>query len=288
MLIFVGAERRFTVDGDDIPALARELARLLPGWPFSIGETSGEADIVISHAAGGYVVHTKIAGCDALPAIDLMDAGYQTTSALFLLAASTGPHQFVVHAGAVDVGCGLVAFAGDTHAGKSSLALHLAAAGRRIFGDDRIILSVPPVAPGRRATAMALGLARKVRLPLPQDFAPAAVAYARAHQVGQTVEDVVYLDAAPGEAAPFGERLPISALVLLDRRPDAVMAFEAVGAAETVRRLIGLTMGPHLTTQALLAALALLASTVPVLRLTAPNSCSAATAILTHDFTAVS
>jgi hypothetical protein len=280
-LVFPGPAGPLRVGGDDLAALKSELGRLLPGWAHADDLAAIAADITVVRAATGYDVRARIKGCESLSAENLWEAGYQTTSALFHLAAAAGPDQWVAHAGAVERDGRLILFFGDTMAGKSSLALHLAAAGRRIFGDDRMIVAAPQSGP---PTGSALGLARKLRLPLPEDFDPAAVAYARARQMAQTAEDVVYLRADGADVAPFGARLPIAAVVMLDRRPEAAPAISAIGAAEAVRRLIALSMAPHLSAGEQLALLARLVGAVPVLRLSAPGSAAAAAALLAHRF----
>lgn len=281
LLAFDGPGRALTVGGDDLAALHGEFNNLLPGWT-CVAVTGPEAlDITIARVGAGYEVRSSVPGCEALPASDIWEVAYQATSALFSLAAAGAPDQCVIHAGAVEIDRRLVLFVGDTMAGKSSLALHLAAAGRRIFGDDRMIVAAPA---GAAPTAMALGLACKLRLPIPADFAPAAVAYARTLARNAEAEEVVYLHPDPGRTAGFGERLPVAAIVMLDRRAGALAALTPIGAADAVRRLIGLTVTSHMGAGEQLALLTRLVGAVPILRLSAPGSWAACQALLAHRF----
>lgn len=285
LLAFDGPTRALKIGGADLAALQGELGNMLPGWPF-VSRADGDApDITVARVGQGYEVKAAFPGCEAMPAGDIWEAGYQATSALFLLVAAGAPDQCVIHAGAVEIDARLVLFVGDTMAGKSSLALHLTAAGRRVFGDDRMIIAASADA---APTAMALGLARKLRLPLPTDFHPAAVAYARAQARDAEADDVVYLRADPARTAGFGERLPVAAIVMLDRRTDTSAAVAPIGAAEAVRRLIGLTVTSHMGAAEQLALLTRLVDAVPVLRLTAPGSRIACETLLAHRFDAPS
>lgn len=284
LLSFDGPVHAIKVGGADLVALQRELGNMLPGWPCTSVAAATAPDITVARIGRGYEVRTQFPGYEAMPAADIWEAGYQTTSALFLLTAAAAADQCVIHAGAVEIDARLILFVGDTMAGKSSLALHLAAADRRVFGDDRLVVTAPT---GIAPSAMALGLARKLRLPLPTDFDPAAIAYARALARDAEAEDVVYLRADPGRTAEFGERLPIAAIVLLDRRAGIPAALTPIGAADAVRRLIGLTVTSHMGAGEQLALLSRLVGAVPILRLSAPGSWAACQALLAHRFEAL-
>lgn len=281
LLAFDGPVRVLKVGGADLAALRYELGNMLPGWPSADATTTDRPDIAVVRVGQGYEVRAQFPGCESMPAADIWEVGYQTTSALFLLTAAALPDQCVIHAGAAEIDGRLVLFVGDTMAGKSSLAIHLAAAGRRVFGDDRMIVAAPADA---APSAMALGLARKLRLPLPADFDPAATAYAKALGRDAGGGEVVYLRADPARTARFGERLPIAAIVMLDRRSGAPAAMTRVGAAEAIRKLIGLTVTSHMGASDQLVLLTRLVGAVPILRLTAPGSWAASQTLLAHSF----
>jgi hypothetical protein len=281
LLSFKGPVRTLKVGGADLVALRREFGDMLPGWSCESEPGEDTPDITVTRVGQGYEVNARFPGCEAMPASDIWEAGYQATSALFLLTAAAVPDQCVIHAGAVEIDGRLVLFVGDTMAGKSSLALHLAAAGRRVFGDDPMIVAASK---GAAPTAMALGLVRKLRLPLPADFDPGAIAYAKA--LGRDAGDgeVVYLCADPGLTARFGERLPIAAIVMLDRSAGVPAALSLIGAVEAIRRLIGLTVTSHMGAGDQLVLLTRLVGAVPILRLSAPGSRAACRALLAHRF----
>ncbi len=178
----------------------------------------------------------------------------------------------MLNAGAALAGGGALVFAGESHAGKSAIALHLAAAGRTLLGDDRLLVATlggPP-----RATA--LGLARKVRTPLPEDFSPAARRLAAACRAGHAGgADVLAWDARID--VPAGTTALIDRILIVRRDPALPAArLVALGQAEAVATLLTLC-GRHAGTAAdLLAAMTRLARAVPVGRLEAPTASAAA------------
>jgi hypothetical protein len=251
------------------PEVLCSLALAAPGWPQRIGV----AGIEVRADRDGY----RVAG----PGIDTR-ADDPWEAANWVLAAAIGqaaeaiPGRFVLNAGAALIADRAVAFAGESHAGKSSLALHLAAIGVPMLGDDRLIVDTAAVPP----SITALGLARKVRVPLPSDFAPAARRLAWATRVGHGGgADVLAWD--PAVDRPAGRAAPIAGILLLHRDPAVHDArLDDPGPAEAVATLLSLC-GRHAGGAAeLLDMVAALVHRVPVQRLSAPDSATAASALL--------
>ncbi|MBT6119140.1 MAG: PqqD family peptide modification chaperone, partial [Rhodospirillaceae bacterium] len=122
-------------------------------WPFEPDEGDGALDIAIEAADGGYLRRT--AWGEDIRLDHARDAANALAGALVEGFVRQDEALVCLHAAAVRLGPALVLFVGDSEAGKSSLSLHLAAAGHRFFGDDRIVLdlSAEPVA------GLCLGLA---------------------------------------------------------------------------------------------------------------------------------
>jgi hypothetical protein len=111
-----------------------------------------------------------------------------------------------------------VVFPNIRKAGKSTLAAALAKAGHRVFSDD-----VMPVffTEGPRAHGLAMGIAPRLRLPLPETL-------------GAEFRDWVSQVAGPANPQyqylrvetqpPHGATLPIGAVVILDRQDDPTLA----------------------------------------------------------------
>lgn len=251
------------------PDVVRSLALAVPGWPVR----SGAGGIEVRSDGSGYRVAGP--GVDT-PADDAWEAAHWVLAAAVGQAAEATPGRFVLNAGAALIDDRAVVFAGESHAGKSSVALHLAALGVPMLGDDRLILDTAAAPP----LAMAIGLARKVRVPLPPDFAPAARRLAEATRAGHGGgADVLAWD--PAIDRPAGTVAPLLGIMLLRRDPALREArLDDPGRAEAVATLLALC-GRHAGGAAgLLDMVAALVGRVPVRRLGAPDSATAATALL--------
>ena len=163
VLAFAGHARPLRVQLPE--AVLAEFPLFAPDWPAEPDDEpgGGALDIAIEADEGGYRRRTAW-GAD-IRLDHARDAANALAGALIEGFTRQGEGLVCLHAGAVRLGPALVLFIGDSESGKSSLSLHLAAAGHRFFGDDRILLdlSAEPV------TGLCLGLAPKVRLPLPPE-----------------------------------------------------------------------------------------------------------------------
>lgn len=142
--------------------------------------------------------------------------------------AASGQRATVLHAGAVEVDAGAVAFLGPTGRGKSTLTAALAANGHRFLTDDALQVGLsgsgqPVVAPGqahlrlwkdseRALAASGAGMSdatSKCRIPAGPRFP---------HCEGERVLTAIYLLAEGGSAQPSFERVrPAEALLELVR-----------------------------------------------------------------------
>lgn len=141
------------------------------------------------------------------------------------------PNYLYVHCAAVEIGGGLVAMPSPTRAGKSTLSLHCAAAGHRVFCDD-----VLPIEPERN-DGVAIGILPRVRLPLPPS-AGARLHGLLAERGGPSDSRYAYVDLGERELAPFGARAPIRSLVLLERKENGPAALMPVRQGEMLKLII--------------------------------------------------
>jgi hypothetical protein len=143
-------------------------------------------------------------------ATDLVEAADVVAASLAALAVR-GESVILPHAAAVESPAGLVLLLADTTGGKSTLALTLAAAGWRLYGDDRLGL----YREDHRSIGIALGLAPKLRLPLPVSATGLAkFVGARASRKEATL---TYLALGSEEQARAGMKAPVAACLLLER-----------------------------------------------------------------------
>ena len=145
------------------------------------------------------------------------------------------PGLRALHCGAFRAGDGLVAVTGAHRAGKSTLIARLTAeAGVEVFCDDVL----PITAEGE---GIALGIAPRLRLPLPQGTSRRFADHVAAHS-GPRDDRYAYL-CAPG-LAPHGARAALRTMIVLDRRPEATAArLHHVDPGEAFQHLVARNLG---------------------------------------------
>lgn len=143
------------------------------------------------------------------------------------------PGMVALHCGAVRFGEGLVALTGPKRAGKSTLITRLTAEpDLQVFCDD-----VLPVLPDGQGVA--LGIAPRLRLPLPDRASPAFRDHV-ARWLGPKDERYGYV-CAPTVAA-HGATAPLSAFVLLDRREEGPARLHRLAPDDAVHHLMAQNM----------------------------------------------
>lgn len=248
-------------------AVLHALYLAAPGWPVELADEGIRVETVPSgfQVSGG--------GVDRV-ADDAWEAANWALAAAAGGAAEALPGGLVLNAGALLTGGRAVAFAGESHAGKSSTALHLAARGTPLLGDDRLIVDTGTT------MAIGLGLARKVRTPLPNDFSAAARDLAADTRAGYAAgADILGWDQVVDR--PAGTAAALAGVVILRRNPRIDRARTTrLAAAEAVATVLPLC-GRHAgSAGALVEAVAGLVRRLPVDRLDTPGSAAAAVALL--------
>ena len=209
------------------------------------------------------------------------DAANGLAGGLISVFVGRNPRMICLHAGAARIDDGLVVVIGDSFAGKSSVALHLAVLGHRFFGDDQIGVTLDNPSLG-----LCLGLMPKVRLPLPEDCGDPFREFVEGYSSMQG-DDMAYLKLWEGEASTFGDTVPVRALVFLDREDSATVddrpLLQAASRPELVKTMIRAAFAPHVASQDLLAGLTRLADAADSYHLTFSSSRDAAE-LLSSEF----
>lgn len=141
------------------------------------------------------------------------------------------PSLLCLHCGAIQAKDGLIVFPSDYAAGKSTLAMHAAARGARLFADD-----VMPLRQGDNS-GVAVGILPRLRLPLPQETHGALSSFLEQRK-SVSSSRFCYYAMRGRELAAYGETVPIAGMVLLERKEGAAPALEEVGAAEMLKKTI--------------------------------------------------
>lgn len=184
------------------------------------------------------------------------------------------PGWLALHCAAVQHAGRLIAMTGPARAGKSTLAARLTLEpDMQVFCDDVLPL-------GTDGQAVALGIAPRLRLPLPDGCSAAFRAHVARH-MGPRDDRYGYL-CAPG-VAPHGTRAPLAVLLILDRRRDAAARLHAMPADEALHFLLSQNMSDLDTAEAGFHRLSGLLAGVTCLRLVY-SDLEAAVTLIRHAF----
>lgn len=241
------------------PALLQGLTQLVPSWKYTCTPTHGIACDMPHNCI------TRINNSQNTPFTFDIESVYLDEPLLGLPAASAlcalladvlethieeSPNPIALHAGAFAIGRRLIAVTGPRRAGKSTLIARLCAEpDLQIFCDD-----VLPISP--QGEGVALGVAPRLRLPLPAKASMHFKQFARQH-MGPHDSRYGYLCAS--NVALHGVRLPLGAIVVLDRQSDTPACLHTVNEDDALFYTLEQNMGQFsspgealATTQALL------------------------------------
>ncbi|WP_136246984.1 PqqD family peptide modification chaperone [Halomonas borealis] len=194
----------------DAPRLGEALRTALPGWPCALESETAGRELRVWRDGGDY--HRAAYG--EIPSSRCSGVAEATCGLIADLipeALAARPEAVGLHAAAVEVDGRLVVFPATHRAGKSLLCASFAAAGYRVFADD-VLLLMPD------GQGMALGIAPRLRLPLPEGLPAELMDFLAAH-LGVRDARYGYLTPGAGRLAAHGERRPIAAIVMPDRQP---------------------------------------------------------------------
>ena len=230
LIMFDGISRPIALI--DCAHLRACLAAVLPGWRFEEA-SSPPADPIIRilyRVDEGYRLESPWL---AEPLHDDTEVAIACAFVLDLIAAYVAEHPslFCLHCAAAEFAGRLVVFPSSYHAGKSTMAARLAAAGIPLYTDD--VLAV--TSSGDRGVA--LGIAPRLRLPLPRGAGRQLRRFVACHR-GPSNQRYLYLDLPPGTQAAHGRQAPIGGFVLLDRQPGGRAELVPAAKGQVLRRVI--------------------------------------------------
>lgn len=260
-------------------SLLAHLPFFLSGWPCRRLDDAdrGALDIQIVERPDNKI-EIDLTGPGATTALfdNEFDAADGLASALVAAFIERQAGTLCLLASSAQFGPGLVVLLGDSLAGKSSVALHMAAAGYRLFGEDRLAVRTGD---GGEAMGLCLGLTPKVRLPLPDDCGKRFAEYVDSFTEIRD-DSAAYLKLWEGEAAVFLEQSPIAAFVLLNRAEAGTCEMAPASRLAILKALLAQCFAPHIKVQDLMPAVTDLALGVAGYELNFSNSGDAA-ALLT-------
>jgi hypothetical protein len=245
------------------------LRAVLGSWSIRVLETSDQA--VSESAATISIVGESESYRISSPWLDEPVIEPTEVGAVFSLLAELArafaesrPGRLCVHCAAVETDGHLILFPNGENAGKSTLAASLAARGLRLFADDVLAISETS------RHAISLGIAPRLRLPLPRSAGASFRAFVESHR-GPGDEESLYLALPAAQLAQHGERAPLGAVVLLDRRPSAPVSLIPLARGHAMRQLIIQNFAPGGTSVRTIDRLCSLIERMPCFALTYSN-----------------
>lgn len=261
-------------------ALLAQLTVFMGGWPIrriGDGRTAAPDIDVVEVANDDILVRVNGPGGNEIACTDAFEAANALAGGLIACFVARAPDRICLHAGAARIGTGLAILLGESLAGKSSVALQLAAAGYRLFADDRLAIEAPKTE-GAGTEGLCLGLMPKLRLPLPPDSGARFTDFVEGYTEIRD-DEVAYLKLWDAEAATYGETAPVTALVVLDRRDDGPVRLEPESRAAMAKALLGNCFAPHIGAARLVELLSAIVDSCACYRVTFASSREAAAAI---------
>ncbi len=169
-----------------------------------------------------------------------------------------------LHGAAIEFGGRLVIFPSTRRAGKSTLTVALAAAGKTVFTDD--FLPLKATSDGL-LSGISSGISPRLRLPLPDQIGAVALNYIQNRSMIQN-RQYRFVTPKTGELAKFGETAPIGSLVFLERTEGATAKIAPVSEADALTALIKQNFSRAMNTTGILKMLGFITKSAPAYRLT--------------------
>ena len=260
---------------DDGPLMAT-LGEVMLGWnivPARDPQPGAEVAVRIEQGAKGWTCSGTTFDKPVTYA-DPVATACSLIAALYKAPTLTDREGLFLHAAGVRIGPraggGLVLLSGHYRAGKSVVTTACAAAGLQVFSDDII-----PLDPDGRI-ARAPGLAIRLRLPLPDQMAPATRDFVATHRIASS-ERYVYIRPPPDRLAERGEAAPIRAVVSLRRTEGAPARLSRLAPGDALSETIRRNFARATPAGRILDAFDGLVAEVPCLRLSYGSAEEAAT-----------
>lgn len=196
---------------EDAEEVFRLLQSITEGWSFAEAPASDGVPSVRIRS-DGHSFEIMEEGCAPFHEPSAVSAACSLVVILLNRMVADDPDFLALHAGAVTIGERTIVFPSTHRAGKSTLAAALAFNGHRLIADDILPVDCREV----RASAVACGVAPRLRLPLPpsRGFRYRFLAW---RWTGPDDGYYRYLRLPPSSRCRFGERFEIGAFLFLER-----------------------------------------------------------------------
>ncbi|MHA1128966.1 MAG: hypothetical protein ACTSRN_08480, partial [Alphaproteobacteria bacterium] len=197
-LVFEGLEATVELRVDQ--SFRDALPTVFPNWPHQIISTSSTGFATVTLEGGKYTLASPYME----KAVTFSDPANTLCALIVELAWARlreNPQHLCLHGAAIEFAGRLLIFPSTRRAGKSTLTVALAAAGKKIFTDDFLPLEISP---SGQVRGISSGISPRLRLPVPPQIGPKAVAYIGARNMIAN-RQYQFVSPRPSELATFGE-----------------------------------------------------------------------------------
>lgn len=223
-----------TIDLEDAPEIEKALHQTILGWyPADMPSTRDDPRLSLVRKQNTGFMAQSVYLDETLHGLNVAAATCAVIADIAQDFLETHPGCLALHCGAFRYNNRLIAITGPSHAGKSTLTARLTVEpDMEVFCDD--VLPLP-----EDGQAFALGIAPRLRLPLPTASSRTFQAHVATH-LGPHDDRYGYVCAPT--VAPHGTRAELSVVLILDRRTDGHAALHAVHEGEALRFLLSQNM----------------------------------------------
>ncbi len=244
-------------------AYLRALPAVFANWPFDLRNSFSEqpfASVTLNNT--GYALTSPFME-ETVTHSDPVDSLCALVVEIAWARLRQNTRLLCLHGAAVEFSGRLVVFPSTRRAGKSTLTVALASAGKTVFTDDFLPLQIGA---DNRIEGLSNGISPRLRLPAPPQFGLRASQYITARQ---QISNARYQYVVPrgAELARFNQSAPLGALVFLERVEGQPPELEETTAAEALRALITQNFSRAMNAAGILKVLGAAAEQTPAYRL---------------------
>lgn len=222
-------------------ALLQLLPRLATGWSFrEVPEAEDPSPLMVSLSGGRFQL-TAPWQEEPVDESDPFRAAANLAVDLLEAYLDENPELLAIHCACAVLGDTAVLFPGSSRAGKSTLAVALAATGFPVLGDDVLALSSE-----RPPQAISLGMHPRLRLPLPEAADAVFKQFVSDHTAAAD-DKYAFLGLPAGAGPAFGRRARLGAVVLLEREDRQDAKLVAVVPGDGLEKLMMQQLSPGLS-----------------------------------------
>src|SRR5690554_4075240 len=159
---------------ENAPEVVDALINAMPGWPVTVHPPAATAPNAYIYQDKDGLWQGSFDEKSEYHLPSPASAACSLVGDLISQRLSLEPQLLGLHCASVELNDRLVLFPENSKAGKSTLSVAFAAAGYKVFGDDVLGLTA-------QGEGVAMGVAPRLRLPLPDSFSSEFVRYAIEH-----------------------------------------------------------------------------------------------------------